>query len=78
MFELEADALPPHSYECNGMWFVNLMVTDVIPVADVPGGEDQADEPMTTVAYTGTVDGTDVKVQLRYVGEMFDRFLAEE
>jgi hypothetical protein len=81
-FELADDAIPPHSWETGGMWFVSVRFTDFEQAGGDPGEclselLDGPDEPMTAIIYLGTIAETEVRVRAEFFGGVLNRFLVE-
>ena len=74
--ELDSDALPPYTWQMEGMWFISVSLTGLGETKDSPL-VDAPDEPMTSISYTGVVAGTDLPVRIEYFGEVLVAFYVE-
>jgi hypothetical protein len=73
--ELEEDALPPHSWELYGMWFVTLRLTGV-ETPDTPRTPPSADFGDTGLEtrFIGVIAGTDIPVRVTFIGDVLYGF----
>jgi len=56
------------------LWVVELRLTGFRDSEELPTGPD---EPMVAVTYVGTIDGTDIRVEIDMIGEVLDHFRVE-